>query len=256
MTSRWYLRPRAASKDVRVRAICFPPAGAGASTYVPWQRSLPSFIEVLAVQLPARGTRMRDPPIEDVSSLLDVLVPELLPELDRPYFFFGHSMGTIIMFELARELRRRSARLPSRMFVAACVAPAKAGSLAVLGDRRVHELSEPELLDHLYQLGAKHTRTLMADAEMRALLLPIVRADHEILGRYRYRTEPPLPCPITAFAGEADPIAPPDVVSEWSSETSAGFELFTRPGGHFFVEDDVAFLHRELITRAEAVDRS
>jgi medium-chain acyl-[acyl-carrier-protein] hydrolase len=242
------LRPRA-QPDPKVRLLCFAHAGGSASVYVPWQKPLGPEIEVCAVQLPGRGARLSEPPFAGARELLDAVVPDLLPELDRPYAMFGHSMGTILMFEVARELRRRGAPQPMRLFVASFPPPEEAARLRAIDGYPIHDVPEQVLLAHLSRLGAKHVDVLMADDELKSLLLPIVRADYALLSTYTYAAEAPLDAPITAFAGERDPFAPPAVTSKWAAETTHPLDFHVRPGGHFFLEDDRPFV-LDLIRRS------
>src|SRR5215472_6446591 len=87
----WQRKPQA-----RVRLFCFPYAGGGASIFRTWSECLSQSIEVCPVQLPGREDRLVEKPFSNMSSLLEVLVPALLPYLDMPYAFFGHSMGSLI----------------------------------------------------------------------------------------------------------------------------------------------------------------
>ena len=105
------------------RLFCFPYAGAGASVYRNWQQELPSTIEVVPIQLPGRESRWSDQAIPDLSLLATTLATALHPLLSEPYALFGHSMGALIAFELARVLRRRKLPPPMHLFISAARAP-------------------------------------------------------------------------------------------------------------------------------------
>ncbi|MES4907739.1 MULTISPECIES: thioesterase domain-containing protein [unclassified Streptomyces] len=103
---RTWLRPvPGRTAPARARLFCFPYAGAGATVFRGWGPGLPEGVEALAVQLPGREDRFLDQPVDDLDGLMTALVPGLLPFLDRPFAFFGHSMGAIICWELCRRLR-------------------------------------------------------------------------------------------------------------------------------------------------------
>src|SRR5208337_878151 len=91
----------------RLRLFCFPYAGAGALIFRNWSDALPRDIEVCPIQLPGRGTRLTEPPFTKLSCLVEALTRALIPLLDRPFAFFGHSLGALIGFELARQIRRQ-----------------------------------------------------------------------------------------------------------------------------------------------------
>src|SRR5579884_4085328 len=115
-TSPWIKR---ANPQARCRLFCFPYAGGGASIYHAWSRSLPAEIDVCAVQLPGRENRIGEPLFTSLPLLIDALAHELAPFFDKPFVFFGHSMGALISFELARCLRSRRQPEPAQLFVSA-----------------------------------------------------------------------------------------------------------------------------------------
>ena len=114
----WVARPRPNAR-ARLRLFCFPFAGGGASTYRGWPAHLPADIEVAAVQLPGREERLRETAFHDATELCVKLVDVLAPYFDRPFAFFGHSMGALVAFELARVLRKSGGPSPAHLFVSA-----------------------------------------------------------------------------------------------------------------------------------------
>lgn len=98
-----YLRPKPQAK---LRLFCFHYAGGGALSFRSWSDSLPPAVEVCAIELPGRGSRLLEPPFTQLELLIQELTRILLPWLDKPFAFFGHSMGALVSFELARILRK------------------------------------------------------------------------------------------------------------------------------------------------------
>lgn len=226
---RWVRRP-APNPCARVRLFCFPHAGGGASIFWRWPADLPSRIEVCAVQLPGREDRIAEPHPAAAGPLVQALIAAVGPLLDLPFALFGHSLGALLAFELARGLRRLRAPEPVHLFVSGKSAPAlpsPALDMSALPDgefvRRIQELAgtPPELL---------------ADAEVRAIFLPLLRADLAICDRYVYAPEPPLGCPISAFGGTEDAHVSRDALEAWRRETRAPFSVRMMPGGHFFLQ--------------------
>ncbi|WCN82396.1 thioesterase II family protein [Micromonospora sp. LH3U1] len=211
-----------------VRLICLPYAGGGSSAYTGWQELLGADVEVCPVELPGRQSRWRDPAYTQVGPLVEVLASALAGELDVPYALFGHSMGALVAFELVRELRRRGAPPPRILFAAGGLAP---------GLRRtspnIHDQPDAIVVDRLRKLGGIDEE-ILAEPELLELLLPAIRADFSVCETYEYAPEPPLTCPIVAFAGDRDEDVPPERVAPWREHTSAGFALHVLPGGHFF----------------------
>src|SRR5207248_8086141 len=103
--NKWFLAPRQ-NAQAKLRLFCFPYAGGGSSVYRGWAERLPRDVEVCLAQLPGREARLRETALTSLSQIVDELAEHIKPYLDKPFAFFGHSMGAMIAFELARRLRR------------------------------------------------------------------------------------------------------------------------------------------------------
>src|SRR2546430_10624517 len=104
--SRWLMIPRP-NPNASVRLFCFPYAGGNASIYTSWSRDLSANVELVAVQPPGRANRISEPPHSRMQDLIADLCPAIRALLGKPYILLGHSLGSHVAFELARELRRR-----------------------------------------------------------------------------------------------------------------------------------------------------
>src|SRR5262249_19831262 len=153
----------------------------------------------------------------------------LLPPLGRPFAFFGHSMGALVSFELAQSLRRSHGLQPVCMFVSGRPAPH-------LPDREpaAHALPEPEFVERLRKMGGTPEEVL-EHAELRELILPILRADFAVCETYTYDPADPLDCPISAFGGLEDPDVSRDDLDAWREHTRCSFQRRMFPGNHFFI---------------------
>jgi len=212
-----------------VRLFCLPYAAGGASIYAPWRSSFADDIELCPVELPGRQTRRRDSAFTCVDSLVDALASGLAGEFDVPYALFGHSMGSLVAFELARALRRRGVGEPSVLFVSGGRAPQLPREHPV-----VHDQPDAVVIAKLRSLGAL-PKDICDEPELVELLMPTIRADLTVCETYEYRPEPPLTCPIVAFAGADDPEVPPARMDPWREQTSGGFLKQVLPGDHFFL---------------------
>ena len=139
---------RKPNPQARLRLFCFPYAGAGASIFRTWPDGLPADVEICPVQYPGRGTRPMETPFTEISSLVRALAQAMLPLVDKPFAFFGHSLGALVAFELAQELRRQSSLQPARLFVSADRAPQ-----IPRRNRPIHALPEGEFLAELRRLN-------------------------------------------------------------------------------------------------------
>jgi surfactin synthase thioesterase subunit len=218
-------------RTVSRRLIIFPFAGAGPNAFRSWIDRLPHDIEILAVQLPGRGSRIREAPIKRLDILVDELIHVLVPYLNVPYAFFGHSMGALISFELSRRLRTEG-NPPEQLHVSSYPAPH-----LPFPYRHLYELSEAGFIEEMRKLSGTPA-VVFECPELLELVLPTLRADFEVLATYRYRVELPLECPIFAMGGKVDPIAGHEHIEAWRDQTRGSFSLTMFEGHHFYFENE------------------
>jgi len=217
--------------DAVVRLFCLPHAGAGASRYFRWASYLPAEIEVCPLLLPGREGRIREAPFSDLQSLVYALAKSLMPAVDRPFAFFGHSMGALVGFELARCLRRELDASPVHLFASGHRAP----QLPDL-DEPVHRLPDELLVERVRQMDAAADE-LFERHDLGTLILPALRADFTLCATYAYYQDAPLSCPISVFGGRADPRVAPGDLAAWSEQTTGELVVRLFAGGHLFVND-------------------
>lgn len=224
----WVIRSET-KPDAHLRLFCFPYAGGGATLFRDWHRHLPLDVEICAVQLPGRENRLSETPYTHMNLLVSALTDGLSPLLDKPFVFFGYSMGALISFEVARYLRQHSNIAPEMLFVAAHRSPQLPHPDPVL-----HYMSDEEFMNKLRRMKGT-PREILNNSELMKLCLPTLRADFTLCGTYTYHDSSPLDCPITAFAGTRDTIAPKEVIDTWREQTSNTFSLHLIAGNHFFI---------------------
>lgn len=213
-----------------MRLFCLPYAGGGAMTYRRWADSLSPSVEVCAVELPGRGMRLREKPFTRLDALVEAIAIAIRPDLDKPLALFGHSMGAIVSFELARLLRRQYGIDPVYLFVSGRRAPQIPHPKPP-----TYNLPEPAFLAELRRLNGTPAAVL-ENTELLQLILPTVRSDFEALETYRYQPEPPLDCAIAAFGGLSDAETNIQELEAWTEQTTAAFSLYMLPGDHFFLD--------------------
>ncbi|MFF2660047.1 thioesterase II family protein [Kitasatospora sp. NPDC058032] len=226
--SRWIRRFHPAPEDAP-RMICFPHAGGSASYYFPMSKSLSPQVEILAVQYPGRQDRRSEPLLDSIGGLADGVFEALRSWSGRPFVFFGHSMGALVAYEVARRFQERTPTGPRCLFVSGRRAP----SLHRPGT--VHLRDDPGFVADLVRLGGTDQRFLQ-DQELLELTLPVARSDYKAVETYSHVSGPPLECPITAFVGDRDPEASVEDVKAWSEHTAGGLDLQVFPGGHFYLD--------------------
>jgi acyl transferase domain-containing protein/surfactin synthase thioesterase subunit/acyl carrier protein len=251
-TSSWLIQSTSAP-DTHLRLFCFHYLGGGASAFRKWSAGLPNEVEVCCLQLPGRENRILEPAYKEFDPLVAAIVEALYPYLDRPFAFYGHSMGALISFEVARHLRRKYDRAPVHLFAAAYYAPHLPSPFQAMMDEQWTEARWLEYLPHL--LNAP--QSLLENTELMQALLPTVRADAEVLGSYRYVPDEPLPCPIWALGGLQDNAVQENGLQAWAEHTQGGFQLQLFPGQHLFLENDrdllLDMLSRQLLLLLEGL---
>ena len=224
-----------------LRLFCFPYAGAGSSMFHPWAQWLSPNIELNLIQFPGRDKRIREPLHTDLSALIEEMGEAILPRLDRPFAFFGHSLGALVSFEVARYLSRKHDRQASHLFLSARGAPH-------LKDPHndIYLLPEHEFLRTAEELYGNLPDIVKEDREILQLFLNIMRADLTMTGRYQYHDEPPLQCPLTVFGGLQDASVTEQDLRAWQEHTTSKFELFMFPGDHFYIHGSRMLLLQNL----------
>jgi medium-chain acyl-[acyl-carrier-protein] hydrolase len=223
---RWIKRFGRRRTEADLRLLCFHHAGGSASLYRGWPAALPEHVEPMAVQLPGRADRFREPVHERMDELMEELVTAVEPVLDRPFACYGLSMGARVAWSLAHELRERGMPQPRALFVASCAAPA-------LDTRHFEWEGRPDGLEgYVREMGGTPDEVL-AEPALLATLLPILRSDLTVLETHTLRPDTPLDVPIHAFAGRDDAAASPERMRGWASETTGAFTLDELDSGHF-----------------------
>ncbi|MFO1427692.1 MAG: alpha/beta fold hydrolase, partial [Steroidobacteraceae bacterium] len=250
MAGDWFVRFRPTTAAT-VRLFCFPYAGGGAAIYRPWAQNLPASVDLCALQLPGRETRIRETPIARIDTIADTAVNCMQERLDLPFALFGHSMGSVIAFEVARRILAAGLPAPVHLWLSARRAPGLADV-----DPPLRQLGDDEFVDALDRRYGGIPAEVRADRELMALLLPGLRADIAALETHVVSAEPQLTCPLTVFGGSADPRAPVGQLDGWRAATAGRFRVRIFEGGHFYIVPRRAELLAEIATELAAAAQS
>lgn len=222
------LRPKPVAHP-RLRLFCFPYAGGSAAIYHQWPTCTPADTEVLAVQYPGRATRLREAPITDLDLLLDDIEVTIVPLLDRPFAFFGHSMGATVAYELARRLQAKQKPLPAHLFLSGRSAPHFPAAKSTL-----HTLPDQDFLASVRAMNGTPAE-LLEHSELMEMMLPVIRADFQLLETWQHEAAAPLDLPISVFGGLADDGVPLENLDAWAAYTTGKMKRHMFPGDHFFL---------------------
>ncbi|NDU74731.1 alpha/beta fold hydrolase [Actinomadura sp. DSM 109109] len=226
-----------------MRLFCLPHAGGSAVFYRSWAEQAGPAVEVQAVQYPGRADRMADAFVTEAHQLARLIAGAMAPLMDRPAALFGHSMGAVLAYEVARLLEERGTP-PVHVFASGARPPDDRG------DDRIREKDDDGLVAELVGLGGTDAEVL-ADPELRELVLPYVRNDFTLIEEYAHRPGTPLAAPVTAIIGDADPQVDEERARGWERATRGRFALRVLPGGHFYLVDQQPAVLAEVLRTLE-----
>ncbi|MFF2045639.1 thioesterase II family protein [Kitasatospora sp. NPDC058170] len=243
-TDRWIrrFRPR---PEAAVRLVCFPHAGGSAGTYRPWAEAVDPSVEILAVQYPGRQDRYREPGVENIGELADLVMPALRSAVAGGRFaLFGHSLGAALAFEVARRLT--GGESPDLLVVSGRRAP------SLIRQEAYHRLDDAGLAEHLEHLSGTDRR-LLADPEALEMILPAIRSDLRAIETYRSAPGAAVDVPVLALTGDHDPWTTLLEAAGWSAHTTRGFDLRVFHGEHFYLAEHQAEVLQLLARRLSPV---
>ena len=242
MTSRrTSLRRFSASAHRLTRLVAFPWCGAGASVYRRLAASLSDQVDLVAVQLPGREDRYNERRLVRMEDVVESVIGDIIPLLDRPVALFGHSMGALVAYEVALALRKRLGQEPMSLIVSGHGAPHCGES----SNQCWHAADEEAFIQNLRVLGGTPGALLEDPSTLRAFV-PTLRADYEVVETYRPRPEPSFSCPLLACAGGLDQEVSPETMHAWMPYTTGPCELHWFSGDHFYLCSQPARLVRRL----------
>ncbi|WP_128382305.1 thioesterase II family protein [Streptomyces cavernae] len=242
-----WIRSFRPAPEAAERLVCFPHAGGSASFYLPVAAALSPGVDVVAVQYPGRQDRRQEPGLTSVAELADRVAEALESRHDRPLTFFGHSMGAVVAFEVARRMERAGTG-PVRLFASGRRAPSRTR------DEKVHTLGDDRLVAELRALSGTDARFL-EDEELLRMVLPAIRSDYTAVETYLAAPTDTVRCPVTVLVGDDDPKTSLDEARAWDGHTLGGSEMRVFPGGHFYLTEraaDVLAVLTEHFTTAVA----
>jgi len=241
--SPWLVFPKP-NPQAQLRLFCLPYAGAGPIVYRVWPDHLPASVEVVSIHYPGRESRFRETPYAAMRPLVDTLVTEMLPFFDRPFAFFGHSLGSLIAFEVARRLRQTGAPLPVHLLISSRRAPHMPETL-----NPIHGLDDEAFTAAVVRRYNGIPPVILEDPELLALFLPVLKADFSIFETYAHTPEAPFDFPISTFVGLQDPGVSPQDMTPWQAHTTQPIASHTFPGDHFYLQSQRSLLLQALSSR-------
>lgn len=231
-----------------VRLLCLPCAGASATMYLRWRRSLPPWVQVVPVELPGRGSRLGEPFVESFAALVAGLCDEQSAAMTTAssFMLFGHSMGGLLAWGIAQRLRERGLPAPAALFVSGCPAPSQRDP-----QRFANKDTDAQLIADLRRQGGT-PEEVFASPEMLHITLDALRADYRVCASVPDVRSGPLDMPIHAFGGRQDDIDASRLAA-WRREARTLFSLTWLDGGHFFIRQSEPQLLAALVHEMQAL---
>lgn len=226
--------------------LCLPCAGASAMMYARWRHCLPSWIELVPLELPGRGRRFAEPCIDDFETLVTLLCAEQAQQFKRPYALFGHSMGALLAYGMALRLQQAGQPLPLALFASGSPAPSRRSPR-----RAADQYDDATLIADLRKQGGT-PEEVFANAELMRITLDVLAPDYRVCDSFQQVAALPLHFPVHAFAGRQDDIGAARIEA-WSATAARSFSVDWFDGGHFFIQQQqsevLAALARRLAHR-------
>ncbi|MFI6041631.1 SDR family NAD(P)-dependent oxidoreductase [Nocardia sp. NPDC051321] len=255
---RWIHTVKGRSSTASLRVFAMPFVGGGASVFTPWPNYLPDTVEVVGIQYPGREDRVNEVPIDSMPEFIAELADAMLPHLDRTFAIYGHSMGSLLAYELTKYLEQNYAEIPLKLIIGGWPSPALVESYV----RNLKHIRDGFDMDResdsrvLEVLRDNELLTIPVEDEASVKpMMPAVRADLKMLGDYRFEHGVVLRAPITVLRGAEDPLFEVDQLQGWEKLTSGRFELTTVPGGHLFIQNPSAQVMRTIADELSAEDQ-
>ena len=235
----WIYQVRNNTK-AKIRLFCFPYSGASATIYFSWLNEFPELIEICPIQFPGRGNRVSERLKTSIHDLVEDAVESFEGFLDKPYAFFGHSLGALFSFELTRKLREAGYLLPLHLFMSGHGAPHLPDT-----NPRIHDLPHEEFIQKLHELNGM-TKDVLENKELMEMVEPVIRADFKMCESYIYHEQEPFHLPISAYGGIEDPFVSKQELESWQKHSDQRVVLRLFPGDHFYLNSSKFLLINSL----------
>lgn len=236
-------------QDFRLRLFCFSHAGGSETDFFGWPARLHPYIQAHPIQLPGRGKRFLEQSFTAMPLLVREISKTILDKPGLPFAFFGHSLGALIAFELARHLQQHGSQQPTHLFVSGCNSPTMLKEPLYL-----HRMPDDQLIAELKTYDGTPAE-ILAHQEIMSLVLPAIRADFRIFETYQYVPGKRLRIPISAILGTEDIHVSRTRAEGWARETAGKFSIRSFSGGHFFltpqIDAVVDFVSNRLLSDIE-----
>ncbi|OBP13464.1 hypothetical protein A5320_18080 [Rheinheimera sp. SA_1] len=229
--------------NATLRLFCFHYGGGGASAFRDWHELLPHHVEVICVQFPGRESRFPEPLISDLNEICSQIIKEIQPYLNKPFVFFGHSLGALITHHVSARLMNCGLRTPETIIVSGRSAPQD----DEVYYKKITHLPDDEFVENLKEYGGT-PELILENTELMNVYVPILRSDF-LVSESKERVPGKVSFPIAVFGGFQDKMSE-QKLSQWQHETTKSCSVTMFSGNHFFInqnKDEVLKTVAELL---------
>ncbi|ACL75052.1 thioesterase II family protein [Ruminiclostridium cellulolyticum] len=218
-----------------INLFCFPYAGGSSSVFSKLKRYADKNIKVVPVELAGRGQRIGEPFYKNMNEAINDIYDKISSfTYEQPFAFFGHSMGSSMVFELSHKILQNQKKEPIHLFISGRCPP-----INHKDDKKIHGLPDNKFIEEVYELGGT-PKEVFENMELRRVFLPILRADYKLVEEYQYFEKAnKLSCDISVFNGKDDRMTNLDGMKGWGDYTSGKTNIFEFDGGHFFLHNQM-----------------
>lgn len=192
-----------------MKYIIIPFGGGNKFLYESAKAFFPDGKELVSYDLPGRGSRVGELIETDMDKVINDFFDQMSADLDGSYCLYGHCLGGILSFAIARACRIRGVRLPSQLFISG----AKAPSLFLKSDGPL-----PEIDVEFFLINSGVPEPLVSNDSFMDMMRPIVTADFRMYVGYQYEPQEPIDVPINLLVEHAEELD--ETVQLWQHETT------------------------------------
>ncbi|PEW84331.1 thioesterase [Bacillus cereus] len=231
----------------KTKLFCFPHAGGSAFSYAKWKNYFNPYIEVVPIELAGRGYRIEESLCQSMEEAVNDVYTSIVKQIEHsPYILYGHSMGSLIAYEVARKIQDSKNVLPEFLVLSGRNHPnSKMKNIR-------HNLPNEQFKREVIAMGGTPSGVLQSE-ELMGIFLPILRADFKIVETYIHDNNMQA-CDIDflIFNGENDEFTTYNQVIKWEQYTSKTCTFHSFKGNHFFLNENIEEIANRIIRKLDS----
>jgi len=214
--------------------FCLPYAGGSEAIYYKWKKLLDPSIELVPLSLKGRGKRFSEDLYQNLQEAVDDIFENIKERIvDEDYAIYGHSMGSLLAYELYYKISNQNLRKPTHIFFSGYIAPS-----IIRKRENTYALPDNDFMQKVMKLGGT-PEELMNNQVLLQIFLPIIRSDFKMLESYNYeKRENKIDCDVSILNGKQDFIKLNEILA-WKNHVSRGFNIYNFEGNHFYINSNV-----------------